>query len=388
VKVLICGSGYVGLSIGLLISKTVDSLTIYDIDNKRIKGLSSGISPIEETDLKKYLVKNYKKILFSSDKKNFLDKDLIIIATPTNYDEKSQFFDTQSVEISIKEALNANKSATIIIKSTVPVGFTERMRDKFSAENIFFCPEFLREGMSIQDNLFPSRIIVGGENETIVKFLNLMNEVAKNNPKTIIMSNTEAESVKLFSNTYLAMRVAFFNELDSFAIAKKLDPSKLIDGVSSDERVGNFYNNPSFGYGGYCLPKDTKQLLANYNDVPETLISAIVSSNSTRKDFIAQEIINLKPKTVGIYRLVMKKDSDNFRESSIQGIMKRIKAKGIKVIIYEPLLNKNKFFESMVENNLSVFKKKASIIISNRIDDNLVDIKEKVYTRDLFKRDV
>ncbi len=387
-KVLICGSGYVGLSIGLLISKTVDSLTIYDIDNKRIKGLSSGISPIEETDLKKYLVKNYKKILFSSDKKNFLDKDLIIIATPTNYDEKSQFFDTQSVEISIKEALNANKSATIIIKSTVPVGFTERMRDKFSAENIFFCPEFLREGMSIQDNLFPSRIIVGGENETIVKFLNLMNEVAKNNPKTIIMSNTEAESVKLFSNTYLAMRVAFFNELDSFAIAKKLDPSKLIDGVSSDERVGNFYNNPSFGYGGYCLPKDTKQLLANYNDVPETLISAIVSSNSTRKDFIAQEIINLKPKTVGIYRLVMKKDSDNFRESSIQGIMKRIKAKGIKVIIYEPLLNKNKFFESMVENNLSVFKKKASIIISNRIDDNLVDIKEKVYTRDLFKRDV
>ncbi len=387
-KVLICGSGYVGLSIGLLISKTVDSLTIYDIDNKRIKGLSSGISPIEETDLKKYLVKNYKKILFSSDKKNFLDKDLIIIATPTNYDEKSQFFDTQSVEISIKEALNANKSATIIIKSTVPVGFTERMRDKFSAENIFFCPEFLREGMSIQDNLFPSRIIVGGENETIVKFLNLMNEVAKNNPKTIIMSNTEAESVKLFSNTYLAMRVAFFNELDSFAIAKKLDPSKLIDGVSSDDRVGNFYNNPSFGYGGYCLPKDTKQLLANYNDVPETLISAIVSSNSTRKDFIAQEIINLKPKTVGIYRLVMKKDSDNFRESSIQGIMKRIKAKGIKVIIYEPLLNKNKFFESMVENNLSVFKKKASIIISNRIDDNLVDIKEKVYTRDLFKRDV
>lgn len=387
-KVLICGSGYVGLSIGLLISKTVDSLTIYDIDNKRIKGLSSGISPIEETDLKKYLIKNYKKILFSSDKKNFLDKDLIIIATPTNYDEKSQFFDTQSVEISIKEALNANKSATIIIKSTVPVGFTERMRDKFSAENIFFCPEFLREGMSIQDNLFPSRIIVGGENETIVKFLNLMNEVAKNNPKTIIMSNTEAESVKLFSNTYLAMRVAFFNELDSFAIAKKLDPSKLIDGVSSDDRVGNFYNNPSFGYGGYCLPKDTKQLLANYNDVPETLISAIVSSNSTRKDFIAQEIINLKPKTVGIYRLVMKKDSDNFRESSIQGIMKRIKAKGIKVIIYEPLLNKNKFFESMVENNLSVFKKKASIIISNRIDDNLVDIKEKVYTRDLFKRDV
>ena len=386
-KILVCGAGYVGLSIALILHEKYSDICVYDTDSTKVNTLSQGISLIDDNQVKSFLNKAYGKIIFSSKKDVFKNKDLCIIGTPTNYNEETQYFDTSSVEKSIKDALSENPNITIIIKSTVPVGFSDKMRKRFNTNNIFFSPEFLREGKSIHDNLNPSRIVVGGKNKTVERFVNSLKDISKNNPKIIYMENMEAESVKLFSNTYLAMRVAFFNELDSFALTKKLDPNKLIEGVSLDNRIGKYYNNPSFGYGGYCLPKDTKQLLANYNDVPEKLISAIVSSNATRKDFIADSIINMKPKVVGIYRLVMKKGSDNFRESSIQGIMKRIKAKGIKVIIYEPLLKEKKFFESKLESKLEIFKEKSSIIVTNRMDDNLNDVAEKVFTRDLFESD-
>ena len=386
-KILVCGAGYVGLSIALILHEKYSDICVYDTDSTKVNTLSQGISLIDDNQVKSFLNKAHRKIIFSSKKDVFKNKDLCIIGTPTNYNEETQYFDTSSVEKSIKDALSENPNITIIIKSTVPVGFSDKMRKRFNTNNIFFSPEFLREGKSIHDNLNPSRIIVGGKNKTVERFVNSLKDISKNNPKIIYMENMEAESVKLFSNTYLAMRVAFFNELDSFALTKKLDPNKLIEGVSLDNRIGKYYNNPSFGYGGYCLPKDTKQLLANYNDVPEKLISAIVSSNATRKDFIADSIISMKPKVVGIYRLVMKKGSDNFRESSIQGIMKRIKAKGIKVIIYEPLLKEKKFFESKLESKLEIFKEKSSIIVTNRMDDNLNDVVEKVFTRDLFESD-
>lgn len=386
-KILVCGAGYVGLSLALILDEKYSDICVYDTDSTKVNALKQGISLIDDHQVQNFLNKSHRKIIFSSKKDVFKNKDLCIIGTPTNYNEETQYFDTSSVEQSIDDALSENPEITIIIKSTVPVGFSDKMRKRFNTDNIFFSPEFLREGKSIHDNLNPSRIIVGGKNKTVKRFVKSLKDISKNNPKIIYMKNMEAESVKLFSNTYLAMRVAFFNELDSFALAKKLNPSKLIEGVSLDNRIGDYYNNPSFGYGGYCLPKDTKQLLANYNDVPEKLISAIVSSNSTRKDFIADSIISMKPKVVGIYRLVMKKDSDNFRESSIQGIMKRIKAKGIKVIIYEPLLKEKKFFESKLERKLEIFKEKSSIIITNRMDENLNDVEEKVFTRDLFGSD-
>ena len=376
-----------GLSMALILSKKYSDICVFDIDKKKINTLSKGSSHIDDNQVKDYLEKNYQKILFSSKENVFEGKDLCIIGTPTNYDESTQYFDTKSVEESIERAIKANPDISVIIKSTVPVGFTEKMRKKLDSKNIFFSPEFLREGSSIQDNLYPSRIVIGGSNNIVKNFVISLKDIAKNNPEVIYMGNTEAESVKLFSNTYLAMRVAFFNELDSFALAKNLESRKIINAVSKDRRVGDYYNNPSFGYGGYCLPKDSKQLLANYDKIPEKLMSAIVQSNSTRKDFIADKIAELNPKVLGIYRLVMKSNSDNIRQSSIQGIMKRLKAKGIKVIVYEPLIKDKSFFGSEVCNNLSTFKQKSSLIICNRIDERVEDVKSKIFSRDLFQND-
>ena len=326
-RILVCGAGYVGLSISLILSEKNLDISVFDTDPEKIENLNNGISPIDDLEVHKYLKKYRKKIRFFNTIDSFKNKDICIIATPTNYDENTQYFDTWSVEESINNVLKTNPDITIIIKSTVPVGYTDKIRKKFKTKNIFFSPEFLREGSSIQDNIYPSRIVIGGKNEKVEFFVKSLKEVAKNDPEIFFMDNAEAESVKLFSNTYLAMRVAFFNELDSFALAKKLDSEKIINAVSMDSRIGNYYNNPSFGYGGYCLPKDSKQLLANYKKIPEKLMSAIVQSNSTRKDFIANEIIKLAPKVLGIYRLAMKTNSDNIRQSSVQGIMKRLKAK-------------------------------------------------------------
>ncbi len=383
-KVLVCGAGYVGLSIGLLIASTKREVTILEIDEDKLSLLQKKKSPIDDKTVQDYLSNFHEKIFFTSDIKAFKDKDLIIIATPTNYDEKKQYFDTLSVEQCIKKSAELSPSASIIIKSTVPVGFTDKIKNDLKIKNLFFSPEFLREGSSIEDNLKPSRIIIGGNNAQAMNFTEMMDEIALNNPEILFMSNKEAESVKLFSNTFLAMRVAYFNELDTYASIFGMDASKIIKGVSEDKRIGNYYNNPSFGYGGYCLPKDTKQLLANYKKVPQNLISAIVNSNTTRKDFIAEKIIELKPKIVGIYRLIMKKGSDNIKESSIQGIIKRIKAKGIEVVIYEPLLNDKDFFGSKLINNLDEFKKSATLIITNRQNSELEDVSGKVFTRDIF----
>tara|TARA_A100001234_G_scaffold206696_1_gene203357 strand:- start:4382 stop:5545 length:1164 start_codon:yes stop_codon:yes gene_type:complete len=383
-KVLVCGAGYVGLSIGLLIASTKREVTILEIDEDKLSLLQKKKSPIDDKTVQDYLSNFHEKIFFTSDIKAFKDKDLIIIATPTNYDEKKQYFDTLSVEQCIKKSAELSPSASIIIKSTVPVGFTDKIKNDLKIKNLFFSPEFLREGSSIEDNLKPSRIIIGGNNAQAMNFTEMMDEIALNNPEILFMSNKEAESVKLFSNTFLAMRVAYFNELDTYASIFGMDASKIIKGVSEDKRIGNYYNNPSFGYGGYCLPKDTKQLLANYKKVPQNLISAIVNSNTTRKDFIAEKIIQRKPKIVGIYRLVMKKGSDNIKESSIQGIIKRIKAKGIEVVIYEPLLNDKDFFGSKLINNLDEFKKSATLIITNRQNSELEDVSGKVFTRDIF----
>lgn len=386
-KILICGAGYVGLSLSLVLTEKYSNICVYDINEDRVNSLGKGLSHIEDDQVRSYLKSNYKKIIFSSNNDAFKDKDLCIIGTPTNYDETTQYFDTKSVEECIENALQENPNISIIIKSTVPVGFTKKMRKKFNTKDIFFSPEFLREGSSVQDNLCPSRIVVGGKNKTVEQFINTLRDIAVNDPEIIYMGNTEAESVKLFSNTYLAMRVAFFNELDSFSLAKNLNSRKIINAVSKDNRIGNYYNNPSFGYGGYCLPKDSKQLLANYKKIPEKLISAIVQSNSTRKDFIANVIAEEKPEVLGIYRLVMKKNSDNIRQSSIQGIMKRVKAKGIRVIVYEPLIKDKLFHGSEVCNDLSMFKKQASMIICNRIDQEIADVKSKIFTRDLFQND-
>lgn len=386
-RIIVCGAGYVGLSISLILSKQNLDISVFDTDIIKVENLKKGISPIDDLQVIEYLRKYHKKICFS-DKKNIInEKDICIIATPTDYDEHTQYFDTSSVEENIKIALDANPEITIIIKSTVPVGFTEKVRKKFKSKNIFFSPEFLREGNSIRDNLYPSRIILGGKDDKVNYLVKYLKKVTKNNPEIIFMDNTEAESVKLFSNTYLAMRVAFFNELDSFALAKKLDSKKIINAVSKDERIGDYYNNPSFGYGGYCLPKDSKQLLANYKKIPERLISAIVESNATRKDFIANQIIETAPQTLGIYRLVMKTNSDNIRQSSIQGIIRRVKSSGIRIIIYEPLIKEKTFFGSEVCNDLQKFKEKSSLILCNRIDSKIIDVKSKVFTRDLFQND-
>ncbi len=386
-KILVCGAGYVGLSIGLLLASSGKEVTVLEISEDKLALLQKKKSPIDDEIVQDYLSNFYKDIIFTSDEEAFKDKDLIIIATPTNYDEKKQYFDTSSVEQCIKKAKKLSPSASIIIKSTVPVGFTDRIKAELKIKNLFFSPEFLREGSSIKDNLNPSRIIVGGSNRYAKDFAEMMTEFALNEPKVLFMSNKEAESVKLFSNTFLAMRVAYFNELDTYASIFGMETSKIIEGVSEDKRIGNYYNNPSFGYGGYCLPKDTKQLLANYEKVPQNLISAIVNSNKTRKDFIAEKIIECNPKIVGIYRLVMKKGSDNIKDSSIQGIIKRIKAKGIEVIIYEPLLDDKDFFGSKLIKNLDEFKNSATLIIANRQSSELENVSEKIFTRDIFSKD-
>lgn len=388
-KICVVGAGYVGLSLAVMLS-TKYEVHLVEISGEKVNLLRQRKSPIRDEYIEKYLAEKELNLTVSSDlAASVAGADFAIVATPTNYDPKLNYFDVSSVDTVVEQITGLSPETYIVIKSTLPVGYTDDSSRRHRTDRLFFSPEFLREGKALYDNLYPSRIIVGSSDTVIgQKFADLLKSVAlKDDVQTLIMNPTEAESVKLFANTYLAMRVAYFNELDTYAATKGLDTAKIIEGVCLDPRIGNFYNNPSFGYGGYCLPKDTKQLLANYNNVPSTLIRAIVDSNTVRKDFVAEDIIRRNPKTVGIYRLVMKSGSDNFRSSSIQGIMKRIKAKGIEVVVYEPMMKEDSFFNSKVERDLAVFKQECDVIVSNRMSSDLDDVSEKVYTRDIFNND-
>jgi len=384
-KITVVGAGYVGMSLSALLSQ-YHKVIVYDIDQDRVDLISNKQSTVSDPEIDQFLMSQDLDLTSTSDSAEaFRDRDFIIIATPTNYDESQNSFDTSSVELTIKRITEVNAIASIVIKSTVPVGFTEMISAKFKTDRVLFSPEFLREGKALHDNLYPSRIIIGGNCSQSKIFADILKRCsALNDVEVLFMQSSEAEAVKLFANTYLALRVAYFNELDSYTLAKNLDSLSIVKGVSLDPRIGDFYNNPSFGYGGYCLPKDTKQLLANYDDVPQNLIQAIITANRTRKEFIAESILSLKPNVVGIHRLAMKEGSDNFRFSSIQGVMKRIKAKGIEVIIYEPSIEEEQFYHSKVVESLEDFKEKSDVIVANRNSIDLHDVQEKVFTRDIF----